>query len=305
MKQAEAKPLIGDSPSIESLDRAATIAGIKEIAQRNGAELLNFRNSIPVSLPSKATFKRLEISQEVLSADCIINLPKLKTHGQMLLTLAIKNLFGCVVGKRKAQWHLQVGSDIDKFAELLVEIYQVIQPKLTIVDGIVAMEGNGPGSGSLRALGLIILGNNCLAIDMIITRLLGLHYRRLHTNRAALRKGLQPSSLDEIEIVGDSLEEHIIENFLLPPPSSNLTWNIPDFASQRLKRYLGTFPKIDRSKCTLCRICEEVCPAKAIREVNGIMNTDYNKCISCFCCQENCPQGAIGIKQGWLLRLFS
>lgn len=304
VNEVGAKPLIGDSPSIESLEKAAAIAGIKETAIRNGAELVAFNHSIPVNPPLNASFKRIELSEEALSADALINLPKLKTHVQMILTLAIKNLFGCVVGKRKAQWHLHIGTNEDMFAELLVDIYQILQPRLTVVDGIVAMEGNGPGSGTLRSLGVIILGNNCLAIDMVISRLVGLYPQQMPTNKAAIRKGLKPSRIEEIEILGDSIEQHKVSDFVLPRPV-NVTWNIPASIYQKLKSYFGIFPRIDRDKCSLCRLCAEVCPAKALRQTNSRMKVNYNKCISCFCCQENCPQGAIKAKQGWLFRFFS
>ncbi len=304
VKRAKARPLIGDSPSLESLEKAATISGIKEIADRHGAQLIPFERPIAVKSPSNATFKRIEIANEALSADTIINIPKVKTHAQMLLTLAIKNLFGCVMGKRKAQWHLQIGAQEDKFAELLVDIYHILQPRLTVVDGIMAMEGNGPGSGTMRPLGVIIISNNCLAADMVITQLVGMKYTQLSTNRAAFRKGLKPTTMNEIEILGDSIEEHGVKDYIFPRPV-NVAWNIPNSITQRLKRYFGVFPKIDKNKCSLCRLCEEVCPAGAMSSVNGRMMVDYDKCISCFCCQENCPQGTIGVKQGWMLRLLN
>jgi uncharacterized protein (DUF362 family)/Pyruvate/2-oxoacid:ferredoxin oxidoreductase delta subunit len=303
VKEARARAFLGDSPSLESLEKAAAIAGIKDVVNRNSAELVEFKHPVPINPPSNATFKRIELASEALSVDAIINIPKVKTHAQMLLTLAIKNLFGCVIGKRKARWHLQIGAQEEKFAELLVDIYHILQPRLTIVDGIMAMEGNGPGSGTMRPLGVIIISNNCLAADMVITQLVGLKYTQLSTNRAAFRKGLKPSTMNEIEILGDSIEKHMIKDFILPR-SMNVAWNIPNAITQRLKRSIGNFPKVNKDKCSLCRLCEEVCPAGAMRQINGSMQVDYDKCISCFCCQENCPQGTIGVKQGWLLRLL-
>jgi len=161
----------------------------------------------------------------------------------------------------------------------------------------------GPGAGTQRPLGVIILGDNCLAIDIVIARLVGLRPEQVPTNRAAFRKGLKPSIMDEIEILCDSIEQHKVKDFIFPRPV-NVTWNIPALFYQKLKRYLVILPRVDKDKCSLCRLCEEACPAGAMSHVNGKMKVNCNTCISCFCCQENCPQGAITSKQGWLIRLL-
>src|SRR3990172_5856481 len=146
VREAGGVPSIGDSPGMESLGKAAEKSGIKRVADETGCPLVEFNHPV---LPKKGTdqfFKQLEIDRSVLEADVIINLPKWKTHGQMLLTLGVKNLFGCIPGPRKALWHLKAGQDQKLFARMLIDVYLTVRPALTILDGIVGMDGNGPGS---------------------------------------------------------------------------------------------------------------------------------------------------------------
>jgi uncharacterized protein (DUF362 family) len=147
VREAGGVPFIGDSPSVGSLMKTAEKAGIKAVADEMECPLVEFNRPV---LPPKGggkIFKQLEIDQIVLEADVIINLPKFKTHTLTLLTLGVKNLFGCIPGPRKALWHLKAGEDRKAFAQILVDVYQVIRPSLTILDGIMGMEGNGPNSG--------------------------------------------------------------------------------------------------------------------------------------------------------------
>jgi ferredoxin len=233
-----------------------------------------------------------------LEADVVINLPKWKTHGLTLLTLGVKNLFGCVPGPRKALWHLQAGEDRRLFAQMLVDLYQVVRPSLTILDGILGMEGNGPNSGHPIQLGLILASRDSFSLDQIVCDLLGIPRDSLPTNRVAFEQGL---ARDGIEVVGERVEEVKIPLFRLPNLSQP-DWNLPGFLRKALKNALTSKPIFDEGLCDNCDQCIGACPPKALERKGRALVFDYGKCIRCFCCQEVCPAGAITIEPGWALK---
>ena len=301
VREAGGIPFIGDSPSIGSSTRAAEKAGIKKVADEMECPLVEFDR--PIHPPKEGKFfKQLEIDRTVFESDVIINLPKWKTHGLMLLTLGVKNLFGCVPGPRKALWHLKGGEDRKAFAQMLVDLYQVIQPSLTILDGVLGMDGNGPNSGHPIALGLIFASRDPLSLDQIVCDVLGIPRDSLLTNRVAFERGL---GNDEIEVRGKRVGDIRIPHFELPTPS-DIGWNLPWFIIKRaLKNALTSKPVVDEGKCLFCNQCVEICPPKVLEKKEKGLVFDYGKCIRCFCCQEVCPEGAIIIKPGWALKLVS
>src|SRR4030042_4836375 len=174
VREAGGVPFIGDSPSIGSLSKAAEKAGIKRVAEENDCPLKEFKDPIVPKDRYGKFFKHIEIDRAVLEADVVINLPKWKTHNLTLLTLGVKNLFGCIPGPQKALWHLKAGESRKVFAQILFDIYRMIQPSLTVLDGIVGMEGTGPGSGDPIPLGLILASRDPLNLDQIVCDLLGI-----------------------------------------------------------------------------------------------------------------------------------
>lgn len=298
VREAGGVPFIGDSPSIGSLMKAAEKAGIKAVADEMKCPLVEFNRPVLPPNGKGKIFKQLEIDQTVLEADVIINLPKWKTHVQMLLTLGVKNLFGCIPGPRKALWHLKAGEDRKTFAQILVDLYQVIQPSLTLLDGIVGMEGNGPNSGRPIPLGLILASGDSLSLDQIVCDLLGISRKSLLTNRVAFEQGL---GKDKIDVVGERVEDVKISNFQFPT-LSQMDWNLPGFLTEALKNAFTSRPVIEEERCKACDRCEEICPPKALARKGKDLIFDYEQCIRCFCCLEVCPEGAISIKPGWALK---
>jgi uncharacterized protein (DUF362 family)/Pyruvate/2-oxoacid:ferredoxin oxidoreductase delta subunit len=294
-------PFIGDSPSVGGLVRTAEKAGIKGVADEMNCPLLEFDRPVLSAKGVGKHFKQLEIDQAILEVDVIINLPKWKTHGNTLLTLGVKNLFGCIPGPRKALWHLRAGENRRLFAQVLVDLYQVVKPSLTVLDGIVGMEGNGPNSGHPIPLGLILASNEALSIDQVVCDLLGISRKALLTNRVAFEQGI---GRDGIEVLGERVEDVRIPHFQFPP-LSGADWNLPGFIRRALKNALSTKPVIEEERCVLCNRCVEICPPKALtRKAKGFI-FDYGKCIRCFCCQEVCSEGAITIEPGWALKMIS
>jgi uncharacterized protein (DUF362 family)/Pyruvate/2-oxoacid:ferredoxin oxidoreductase delta subunit len=300
VREAGGIPFIGDSPSVGGLVRTAEKAGIKRVADEANCPLVEFDRPV---LPAKGVgrhFKQLEIDQAILEVDVMINLPKWKTHGNTLLTLGVKNLFGCIPGPRKALWHLRAGENRKLFAQVLVDLYQVVRPSLTVLDGIVGMEGNGPNSGRTIPLGLILASNDALSIDQVVCDLLGISRKALPTNRVAFEQGI---GRDGIEVFGERVEDVSIPHFQFPP-LSEADWNLPGFIRRALKNALSTKPVIEKEKCILCDRCVEICPPKALTRKAKGFTFDYGKCIRCFCCQEVCSEGAITIEPGWALKLL-
>jgi uncharacterized protein (DUF362 family)/Pyruvate/2-oxoacid:ferredoxin oxidoreductase delta subunit len=299
VREAGGIPSIGDSPAVGSLTKTAEKAGIKAVADEMKCPLVEFDKPVLPPRGGGKIFKQLEIDQTVLDADVIINLPKFKTHSLTLLTLGVKNLFGCIPGPRKALWHLKAGEDRKTFAQILVDIYQIIQPSLTILDGIMGMEGNGPNGGRPIPLGLILASGNSLSLDQVACDLLGISRESLLTTRVAFEQGMRE---DEIDVLGERVEDVKISNFQFPTLSQP-DWNMPGFLRKAMSNALTSNPVIDETICNGCDRCEEICPPKALVRKGKDLVFDYGQCIRCFCCLEVCPEGAISIKPGWALKL--
>lgn len=300
VREAGGMVFIGDSPGIGSFRSVADRSGIAVAAQESGAELVGFDKTLEVH--GVGRFKRISVAQTYWQADKVINLPKLKTHEMMTMTCAVKNLFGAVVGTEKAGWHLKAGTSREQFARLLLEIYLLKKPALNIVDGIVAMEGNGPGSGDPIHLGVLIAGINPVAVDVVAGKIAGIAPNLLYIEREAVNMGLPGSRLDEILINGTPLEKVVGAHFRLPG-GLDVQFGLPGFLKKMLKQHLTSFPQANSKKCILCGICRDACPPAAITIKNSALSVDNARCIRCWCCRELCPHDAMEVQKGTLLRL--
>ena len=298
--EAGGTPLIGDSPGVGLYRSVVEKTGLSAVARETGAEIVEFTD--PQEVPARGMFRRFELARQYLEADKLINLPKLKTHEMMTLTCAVKNLFGAVVGPAKAGWHLKAGADREVFARMLVEISQVRVPELTIVDGIVAMEGNGPGSGDPRLLGILLAGTDPVAIDLIAAEITGIPAQLRYTERAARDFGLPGSDRSTVTTVGVPLDQVRVTDFRLPPVA-DVQFGLPRFLKSRLRHHF-TPQLYATSRCRACGICVAACPPQAMRIVGKSVKIERQKCIHCFCCRELCPDNALTIKEGMLLRLW-
>jgi uncharacterized protein (DUF362 family)/NAD-dependent dihydropyrimidine dehydrogenase PreA subunit len=292
-------PLVGDSPGIGGFRRVAEKSGIWRVIEETGAEPVEFAESVEIT--GQGVFKRFEIARPYMEADRLINLAKLKTHEMMTMTCAVKNLFGAVIGTGKAGWHLKAGADREMFARMILEIYLLREPDLNIADAITAMEGNGPGSGDPRQVGLLLGGTNPVAVDIIAAEVAGIPKKLLHVERMAAKLHLDGSDRALIKTVGTPLDEARVRNFRLPH-ISDVQFGLPAFLKNRLRHYLTSRPCAIPEKCKLCEVCVDVCPPKAIAVKDGRLTFDYHRCIRCFCCRELCPDGALGVKEGALLK---
>ncbi len=289
-----AKVQISDSPPIGSFHKLIRESGYHEALQDLDVDLKPFTDSAQVDVGEP--FGTIEIARDVLEADLVINLAKLKSHAQMYLTLGVKNMFGTIVGLRKPEWHMRAGVDRIMFAKLLVQIYQAAAPAFTIVDGILALEGQGPGkSGQPRELGFLVGGADAHAVDKTICTLLGLDPNELLTYRLAREMGFSDG---EVHVNGNI---HIVDDFQFPELHS-LSMG-PESLSRFMRKYVIQKPVVDNDLCKLCGECWKICPARVIsHNIKGI-RFDYDRCIRCYCCLEVCGQGAIRAKEPLLGRV--
>jgi uncharacterized protein (DUF362 family)/NAD-dependent dihydropyrimidine dehydrogenase PreA subunit len=301
--EAGATPVIGDGPQLGSALKVAEKCGAADVARDLGIELVDFE-PVDVTHPDGKHFKHFTVGKAVLEADKIINLPKFKTHGLTLLTLAVKNIFGCIPGARKAQWHVrtsQGGSEY--FSKMLLDLYSFINPVLSIVDGIVAMEGKGPGFGTPRDLGLIIAGTDAVAVDSVISEVLGVNPEKFPTLKIALNENYGTPHLSNIEVLGEPVNEVKVNDYQFPPKITEFKGFAKIFMGF-LKGQLTTHPFIDSKLCKKCNNCVEACPLECIAAYEGGLIINSKKCIQCLCCMEICPDGAVDLKEGFLLKLF-
>lgn len=291
---------IGDSPGIGGFYRVAERSGIRQAAIDSKATLLPFDDVVEVRGEGK--FRSLEVARAYWEADKIINLPKLKTHEMMTLTCAVKNLFGAVVGAAKPAWHLKAGTSRELFARLLLEIYLLKKPTLNIVDAVLAMEGNGPGSGDPISMGLLIAGADAVAVDMVAARFAGVPAALLPVELEASSMGLPGSCLEGVEIIGVQPADFKQPPFKLPA-GMDVQFGLPRFLKKGLRKHLMAHPYAIKDLCVLCGICRDACPPGVITIENSALSIDNGRCIHCWCCRELCPHDAMGVRKGRLLKV--
>ena len=214
--QTGAEVLVGDSTAWGSLQKNAALAGLDQRTLDSvGARLVTFDQPCRVTIQTPAGPRKVSIDRTVLQADKIINLPKLKAHQQITLTGALKNPFGTIVGKRKAWWHFRYGQP-EIFTDMIVGVYKKIRPVLNIVDAVVAMEGQGPVRGRPRKLGLLLASTDAAAVDRVACELVTVPPGQVPMLAAAKRAAVGVTNMAEIELLGDSLQELRINDFLFP-----------------------------------------------------------------------------------------
>lgn len=297
---------LGDSPPLGNLARVLSKSGYDNFMKRLNVKPCPFTRKRSLDCLNSRLFRRLELAEEVFEFDKVVNLPKIKTHCQMGLTLAVKNLFGTVIGMDKASWHLRAGKNIDSFATVLVQIYEQISPMVSIVDGVLGMEGNGPNSGKPRRIGIVAAGQDAVALDSVIASLLDFPIDLVKTCVVGSDLGLGVADPEGITVVGDELDGFPITDFERPK-SMTMSWNLSYWNPFRrfLENHVITKPAIDASICKSCGICMNHCPPGAIKSKNGMMKIDTRVCISCFCCHELCDNDAVMIVEPYLGKLLS
>lgn len=299
----------GDSCGVGQAQKAMKDTGMDEYLLRYGAEIVDFHDGGKVSFPEGKFVKEFMLSREVQEADALISLSKMKTHALERITGALKNQYGCVWGLHKAKGHT-IYPTPETFACMLADLNRLIRPRLYIMDGITAMEGNGPTSGDPVPMNMILMSKDPIALDTVFAHLIHLDPQLVPTISHGDRMGLGHSCADEIRIFtpdGEVSVEEAVEKYGRP----DFSVDRKKIKSGRMVQLLKLFkpfqkrPYILEDKCRKCGICVESCPVegKALTFAGGKEHPpkyNYKKCIRCFCCQEMCPYQAIHVKGSFI-----
>lgn len=293
LKESNNEIWIGDSGGVTAYGgtkKAFEISGIEAIAKKHNAKLISFEGSERKEIidNNAKILKKFILAKEPFMVDLIINVPKLKTHVLTKFTGAVKNMFGCVPGGGKSEKHALAPNE-DLFCNLLLDIYRNVKPHLNIMDAIIGLEGDGPGSaGKPKKVGLIIASKDAVALDIEASRIIGYDPSDIKTTKYAIERGLF-TKIEDVEVIG---EKNLNIDFKKPTMKSNLASSLPKFLVKFVFKLTSFRPYVNKNKCKKCSICANVCPVKAIT-LDPYPKFDRKKCVLCYCCHENCPYNAI------------
>lgn len=296
VKALGAVPLVGDSPGVSGTVKAAEKCGIAAVCREEEVELVPFEETADYPFPEGVTIKRFQLTDVLKRVDKVVTLAKMKTHTFMGMTGATKILFGCIVGMQKAQFHLRTRQRRE-FAGMLVDLANLVKPVLSIVDGVVGMEGNGPRNGRPFQAGVILAGANCFAVDIVMAEMMGLPAASLPVAAMSLERGLTPP-LVGIDLTGDGRD--IRHHFQAPQSMRSLEDRVPVWFAHWAQSHLTARPRI-MDACIGCGRCAAHCPPRAMKLDSGKVRIDDAKCIRCYCCQELCPENAVRLETGIVL----
>jgi len=304
--EKECKVVIGDSPG--GVYTKGYLNHVYNVTKMNetGAELNNNFSTKKTIYEDAKVLKSFEYTAYLDEADLLINFCKLKTHGMMGMSCAVKNLFGTIPGTMKPEYHYRFPNHSD-FANMLIDLNEYFKPSINIVDAIVGMEGNGPTMGEPRGIGCVLASQNPYELDYICAKLIGLGINDVETIKQSKERGL----LNENEVtLNENLNNLIISDFKINKDAKSLLFfssNDGIFSqavSKIANKIFSNKPYLKKKKCIGCGKCANICPAKAITIEKGKAKIDRSKCIKCYCCQEFCPVGAMRVKSSIIMKIL-
>ncbi len=315
-KEAGAEPFIVDSPGAGYRHNEATLKKLYEMtgmyaaARQAGIGISEEVTFEETSYSGGRFIKRFEVLTSILEADAIINLCKMKTHSFMYTTGAVKNSFGVIHGLHKPGYHAKL-QDTGRFAKMLIDLSNFVAPRVSVMDAVIAMEGEGPGMGDPRPVGLLLAAREPLALDVIAGEIMGLNRDDNPVLLAAEEMGQLPNRLDEVRLIGADIDELRILDYKFPATvfsgSGFGNLSLAHRLMQPLfKDGMSVKPKVIRHKCTVCGACKEACPMDCIKLIpDEYAEIDDKHCIRCYCCHEMCAFEAIELKRSLLNRLVN
>jgi len=315
-KNEGAIPLIADSPGSGYLYNEATlkklykICGMYDAAEQAGIDVNMDTRYDKVSFPQGKLMKQIDVIKPITQADAVFNLCKMKTHLYMHVTGAVKNHFGIIPGLSKVGFHAKL-FDKERFADMLLDLSLYVAPRLSIMDAVLAMEGEGPGaSGSPRQVGLLLASTSDLAIDVVAGEIMGLPYEHNPVLMAAKRREILPYKLEDVNVIGEELSGLKIPDYKFPTTVRGFSRTVEKntFIRNILKSTLSKYPVVSKEKCIGCGMCATACPEKMITMITQNEKKkaviSLKKCIRCYCCHELCPHKAIEIKSKFISKVL-
>lgn len=288
---------VGDNPAVRDMISVFKKCGIYDVCMSEGVRLSDNSTLCQITNPDGVLYKDFEVSAEMMEADLLINLPKLKTHSFAYLTCAQKNLFGTIYGLSKASWHVKA-ADPMSFGEAINDLYGAIlhtfrlKTILHICDGILALEGDGPSTGGHpKQFGAVLASLDAVALDRVALEIAKLNPNDSFINLIGGYREYGVFQLDKINIVGNNTD--VFEPLFLEPPKKTIP-ALSLLKIQAIKNMTLEYPVINANLCIKCGECAKICPPQTMKfKKNEFPTLDSNKCIRCWCCQEVCPQNAI------------
>lgn len=273
-------------------------SGLEEVCKQEGAEFYTQCQFSTCSAEGKL-MHQFTLLEPVLQANFIINLPKMKTHVMTNMTGAVKNLFGTIPGLQKAELHMRFPQK-QYFGNMLCDLWEKVRPDITVMDAIVAMEGDGPAGGNPRKVGLLLAAENPWNLDLAVCGLMGVNPQQVPYLDAAIRRGICQPKFQPQWVEGAKEKYHTIEGYKLPSGYVEMDFSnrFPVFlrwASPAIVKFAAPRPKVQQEKCIGCGKCAEICPGKTIAIQNKKAKILPANCIRCFCCHEMCPVKAIDV----------
>jgi uncharacterized protein (DUF362 family)/Pyruvate/2-oxoacid:ferredoxin oxidoreductase delta subunit len=308
VQEAGGQVLIADNPFVIPVHRRGwqTLfdrTGLSAVAAETGAVLNTEIVHEQRPHPAGELVKLVDTTRFLTSADVVISLPKLKTHGFMRFSGAVKNLFGTVPGATKSGYHVKLQT-VDCFADMLLDLVSFVRPALTVMDAVVGMDGNGPSAGRPFPIGAILAGPDPVAVDVAAVALVGHVPASVPTIARAMRRGWSTGRPADLLVLGEALDALRVDGFHMPAGGRSSMDLVPGFLQRWAARQMVANPRVSE-RCVGCGLCIEHCPVQTIGWVEGQAKIDLARCIRCYCCHELCPEQAIDLHQPWIARTLA